>query len=219
MILLKLNKSDIYTSVFFNDYDDFKVNFEKNLQKSDNYEIRFDLFGKKDSHTLNNVLDYLLKNDINYIFTYRSQNNEELLDVYDKAINISPIIDVDINSYNFKRELFNRSKLMLSFHGNNDDNVGKIVNTMLSVKPDIYKIALNYSDLNKFLDDMQYLMKFKSETGNKIAFIPMGEENSFLRVVSGFFLSDIMYASYRFNTAPGQLSLEDYMDIYRIFKL
>ncbi len=216
---LEINKSDIYTSVFFNDYYDLKYNFEKHLQKDNNYEIRFDLFGKKDFQTLNNVLDYLLKNGINHIFTYRSHNVEELLDIYKKAINISPIIDIDINSYAFTRDMFNRSKLMLSFHGENDDNIEEIVKTMVEIKPDIYKIALNYSDLSKFFDDMQYLIKFKNEMGKKIAFIPMGEKNSFLRIISGFFLSDIMYASYKNKTAPGQLSLEEYMNIYKIFKL
>ncbi|WP_061950567.1 type I 3-dehydroquinate dehydratase [Acidiplasma cupricumulans] len=84
--------------------------------------------------------------------------------------------------------------------------------------PDIYKIALNYNDYEKFLRDLLIIMDFKKRTNKEMAFIPMGDKNSFLRVFSLITVSDIGYAKFKESTAPGQLTLDNYNEIFEILK-
>jgi len=209
---------DIFISIYFKNFNEMENAFKKNiLSFKDKYEIRYDLFDEYSEEDLVKILNFLNINNVIYIFTFRSKDNKKLINTYNIAIkNNAPIIDVDINSFNYNRYIFKNSKLMISYHGNNDDNVIKILNNIIKIKPDIYKIALTYIDNEKFINDLNEIYKFKSKNKIKIAFIPMGNKNSFLRVVSGI-VSDILYAKYINNTAPGQLSINDYNNIFKIF--
>ncbi len=209
---------DIFISIYFKNFNEMKDAFNKNiLSFKDKYEIRYDLFYEQSEENLVKILNFLNANNVMYIFTFRSKDNKKLIDTYNIAINNNaPVIDIDINSFNYDRSIFKNSKLMISYHGNNDDNVIKILNNIMKIKPDIYKIALTYTNNEKFINDLNKIYKFKSKNKIKIAFIPMGNKNSFLRVVSGI-VSDILYARYIDNTAPGQLSIEDYNNVFKIF--
>jgi len=209
---------DIFISIYFKNFNEMEDAFNKNtLSFKDKYEIRYDLFNDRSEEDLVKILNFLNANNVMYIFTFRSKDNKKLIDTYNIAINNNaPVIDIDINSFNYDRSIFKNSKLMISYHGNNDDNVIKILNNIMKIKPDIYKIALTYTNNEKFINDLNKIYKFKSKNKIKIAFIPMGNKNSFLRVVSGI-VSDILYAKYIDNTAPGQLSIEDYNNVFKIF--
>lgn len=63
------------------------------------------------------------ENKINYIFTYRGSKIADIIKVYSYAFNRAPIIDIDISNFYFKRDDFQKSRLMLSYHGNNNDDV------------------------------------------------------------------------------------------------
>ncbi len=210
---------DIFISIYFKEFNEMKNAFDKNsLSFKSKYEIRYDLFEDKSKENLIKILNFLNENNVLYIFTFRSDNNIELNNVYDTAIkNNAPIIDIDINSFNYNRDTFKNSRLMLSYHGNNNDDVIKILNRFIAINPDIYKIALTYTDNEKFIDDLDKISRFKSRYKIKIAFIPMGKNNSFLRIVSGGLVSDIVYAKYIENTAPGQLSVDDYNNMFKTF--
>jgi 3-dehydroquinate dehydratase-1 len=209
----------IYTSIFFDDFKQMKFEFEHSMKNySHHYEIRYDLFKKHSMDELEKILQYLNSIDVDYIFTFRSGEKSEIEKVYGKAINYSPpIIDIDMNSFIFKNQPFKDSKLMISYHGKNDDNVKIKLKRMEELKPDIYKIALTYIDYNKFIKDLQYIRAYKKENKVKIAYIPMGNLNSFLRVISAYFVSDYSYASYKEATAPGQITLEQFHTIFNMF--
>ncbi|MEM0139377.1 MAG: type I 3-dehydroquinate dehydratase [Ferroplasma sp.] len=215
-----ISSAKIYTSIFFQSFEEMKMEFDSGkLDVSESFELRFDLFKQHNIESLKAILGFFRKSEINYIFTYRSQNQNELESIYSSAMEFDPpIVDIDINSYKFNRDLFQNSKLMLSYHGINSDSVANKISKMATFSPDIYKIALMYSNNKKFLDDLRYLYAFKDKHKIKLAFIPMGNENTFLRLVSAFLLSDIGYASYKDNTAPGQLSISAYYKILDILK-
>jgi 3-dehydroquinate dehydratase-1 len=214
------NSCKVYTSVFFDDFAHLRREFEKGLTDySEHYEIRYDLFKYKSIENLRLILTYLNSNNIDYIFTYRSANTEELMKIYSTAINFSPpIVDVDINSFKFKRDFFADTKLMVSFHGSNDDKISIKLAAMSPLEPDIYKIALLYTDNGKFLDDLDYLYHYRLENSIKLAFIPMGENNSFLRVISAHMVSDYAYGTYRDSTAPGQIETVEFNKLLSRFK-
>ena len=212
------NLHNIYISIYFKSFNELKNAFDSGiLKKNNNYEIRFDLFELNDKNP-ENIISYMNENKINYIFTYRGSKIADIIKVYSYAFNRAPIIDIDISNFYFKRDDFQKSRLMLSYHGNNNDDVKNILKNMEMHNPDIYKIALNYNDYEKFLRDLLIIMDFKKRTNKEMAFIPMGDKNSFLRVFSLITVSDIGYAKFKESTAPGQLTLDNYNEIFEILK-
>ncbi|KJE49490.1 MULTISPECIES: type I 3-dehydroquinate dehydratase [Acidiplasma] len=212
------NLHNIYISIYFKSFNELKNAFDSGiLKKNNNYEIRFDLFELNDKNP-ENIISYMNENKINYIFTYRGSKIADIIKVYSYAFNRAPIIDIDISNFYFKRDDFQKSRLMLSYHGNNNDDVKNILKKMEMHNPDIYKIALNYNDYEKFLRDLLIIMDFKKRTNKEMAFIPMGDKNSFLRVFSLITVSDIGYAKFKESTAPGQLTLDNYNEIFEILK-
>ncbi len=205
----------VYTSVFFDDFINLKMEFERGLKDySQHYEIRYDLFKYRSTVDLKQILKYLNNNNIDYIFTFRSANLHESLKIYNTALDYTPpIIDVDIGSFHFNRSIFKESNLMLSFHGLNNDDVRLRIEKLSNFTPDIYKIALLYTDTGKFLKDLAYLYNYKLEKSAKLAYVPMGNNNSFMRIISALTVSDYAYASYKATSAPGQIETYKFMSL------
>ncbi|WP_337860286.1 type I 3-dehydroquinate dehydratase [Ferroplasma sp.] len=216
---MKSSSCIIYTSIFFDDFRQMRLEFERNLKNySNHYEIRFDLFKNRSLEELEKILEYLNSINIDYIFTFRSKEKNEIEKVYTRAMQYNPpILDIDMDSFIFKNQTFKKSKLMISYHGENDDDIQIKLKNMWELEPYIYKIALIYTNYDKFISDLQYVRLFKKEQKIKIAYIPMGTFNSFLRVISAYFVSDYSYASYTKTTAPGQISLEQFNTIFNMF--
>jgi 3-dehydroquinate dehydratase type I len=210
----------IYTSVFFDNFNTMKTEFENNLKDYPNhYEIRFDLFKDRSPESLRNALQYLNSHGIDYIFTFRSDNKEEIRNIYGIASEYRPpIVDVDVNSFVFDNNFFKNSKLMISYHGLNGDSISTKLRDISKLAPDIYKIALTYTDTAKFLSDLHFVYLYKKENMIKIAYIPMGTNNSFLRVISAYIVSDYSYASYKGPTASGQITLKQFNTIFQEFR-
>ncbi len=210
----------IYTSIFFDDFKHMKTEFENGLKDySRHYEIRYDLFRSHNTANLGEILEYLNKNSIDYIFTFRSSEIKEINKVYTAAMgNLPPIVDIDIKSYQIRRDFFKGTNLMLSYHGTNNDDIHYILEDISKFKPDIYKIALTYTDKGKFLDDLDYLYHYRIEKNVKLAFVPMGDNNGFLRLVSVGMVSDYAYASYKDKTAPGQIETQEFNSLMNRFK-
>ena len=112
------NSCIIYTSMFFPDSRQMKLEFDKNKDNfKGHYEIRYDLFNDKSLKNLEDMLMYLNSHKVDYIFTFRSADKNEIEKVYGTALKFSPpVIDIDIKSFTFNRNMFNNSKLMISFH-------------------------------------------------------------------------------------------------------
>ncbi|WMT51406.1 MAG: type I 3-dehydroquinate dehydratase [Ferroplasma sp.] len=214
------NSCKVYTSVFFVDFRHMKMEFENgSMDFSKSYEIRYDLFEHRDTVNLGQVLEYLNKNLVDYIFTFRSSQPDQITTIYTYAMNYTPpIVDVDIGSFNFRRSFFNNTNLMVSFHGLNNDNVHLVLKDMSAISPDIYKIALLYNDTGKFLDDLDYLYHYKNDHQIKLAYIPMGNNNSLFRLVSAITVSDYAYASYKHETAPGQIEASEFISLLGRFR-
>jgi 3-dehydroquinate dehydratase type I len=210
----------VYTSIFFDDFKQMEFEFENGLKDySDHYEIRYDLFKCHTTANLRKILEYLNTNSIDYIFTFRSGKIQEINKIYSTAMNYSPpIVDVDIKSFQFRRDFFSKTNLMVSYHGANKDNVRFLLRDISQFTPDIYKIAIAYTDKEKFLDDLAYLYHYKTENNVKLAYIPMGENNGFLRLVSAGIVSDYAYASYKGKTAPGQIETTEFISLINRFK-
>jgi 3-dehydroquinate dehydratase type I len=100
--------------------------------------------------------------------------------------------------------------VILSTHDFEGGRVSHMLRAMLKLGGDIFKLASSYKNAHAFLLDMSDLYTLKEELKVPIVLVPMGEKNSVLRLFSGYFLSDIVYASSGRNTAEGQLTRQEY---------
>lgn len=212
-------KSTVVVSVFDNSGDELINKLETGMLSPRNlYEIRYDLFEKKSPEDLVFLLKDLDQVDVDYIFTYRTSNPEEFQKMYSIAIDkLAPAVDMDINMYKGFQKKPVDGKMMLSFHTSNHLEIPKALSDMKKFDPDLYKIASDYRNDLDFFTDLVSLHRFKQAQRKPFSFIPMGKNNSFLRVVSAYSISDIVYARSETETAEGQMAYDDYVKIFKYF--
>lgn len=213
-------KSSIVVSVFEKNASEIIRKFESGeLPLRNLYEIRFDLFENKTADDLVEMIKDLEQLDVDYIFTYRSSSVDECQKFYGVALQkLAPAVDIDLNIYRKLDIKTMDTKLMLSFHNFSDNkNMFEAFEDMVGFHPDIYKLAVTYHSDMDFMRDLTKLSELKSVDNVPLAYIPMGKNNEFLRIVSSYFVSDIVYARIHGETAPGQLRYEEYQGIFKLF--
>lgn len=209
----------IATSIFDHDSEALMEAFKSGRRKKEQlYELRYDLFRKKDEKELSSIVDFLNSMEVDYIFTYRSTDVEDLVRFYGLASDMgTPAADIEVSVLGDLNADLKFRTLVLSHHSYSGEKIQQSCREILSLSPDIVKLASSYSRYEDFQDDFIVLQKIKKETGKCMSFIPMGSGNSFLRIVSAYVISDLAYAKEDSQTAEGQLTRSDYETFFRLF--
>ncbi|MEM0155462.1 MAG: type I 3-dehydroquinate dehydratase [Thermoplasmataceae archaeon] len=212
-------KATVVTSIFSKSSVSLLNELQRGIYNPDFlYEIRYDLFKQTSVEELRSIFEYLQKRRLNFIFTYRAAGSPLMKELYQLAIDMqAPAIDIDVSSFTgVELESFGGT-VILSTHDFQGARVSHMLRAMLKLGGNIFKLASSYASSNAFLLDMFDLYTMKEELKVPLAFIPMGERNSALRLFSGYFLSDIVYARAGQKTAEGQLTRSDYERFFRKF--
>ncbi|MGC8608697.1 MAG: type I 3-dehydroquinate dehydratase [Thermoplasmata archaeon] len=208
--------STVVTSIYDDDTHNLIEKLQrKNLSDRNLYEMRYDLFGNASLDNLYPFISALDEMDIDYIFTYRSNNPEKF---YEDAITkMVPAVDIELGYIKKMPIRPVDTKIIVSYHGKDNKNIIEKIEEMASLDFDIVKAAAYYTDIESFLNDLVSVIDFKKSSGIPISFVPMGENSGFLRIISSYFVSDLVYAKYEKDTAPGQPEMSDYLDAFRLF--
>lgn len=217
--IIKGERPEIAVSIFDSDADSLISSFTSgNRRKDALYEIRYDLFHTKSTNELGIILAFLEGMQADYIFTFRSDNPDELSEYYGVASDLgTKCADIETGVYDSIRKSVNFNTLMLSHHSYTGESVLDTYNAILKEKPQIIKLASEYTSYASFQEDFISLQERKKKDGFCLSFIPMGERNSFLRIMSAYVLSDIVYAREAEGTAGGQFTEEQYRKFFSTF--
>lgn len=180
------------------------------------YEIRYDLFSTRSLKDLEYLISKLSEIGISHIFTFRG-SGEEALEYYDRAVAMGvSAVDVDVSiSGSLKKRPEN---LIVSMHLKDRRPSEKEVQDLFEIDSDLLKIAVVYSGYEEFMEDC--LTASRIRKGNEKAFtlIPMGSNSKSMRVASLILVSDLAYARTDRETAEGQLTYEEYRELFRIIE-
>ncbi|AKA47878.1 hypothetical protein IX51_00895 [uncultured archaeon] len=218
-VVLDGSRTEIAASIFDDDSASLMRSFESGRRDfSTLYEVRYDLFSSRSGKELQNVLDYLNHYGADYIFTFRSEDPELLSQYYGIAADSGvPAADIEIAVYEAIRNDAGFNTLMLSHHSYSGESVVPAYEAIMKQAPDIVKLASRYDEYSSFQDDFLKLQELKQDSGKCMSYIPMGRPNSFLRIMSAYVLSDLVYAKESGETGEGQLTGEEYAGFFKLF--
>lgn len=199
---------EVITSVFGSNPDDLFAKLSSVATDTSRiFEIRFDLFTDRDMETLAAITGYMNRRKLRYVFTYRTEDTDDALEKYLFAARNSALaVDLDMILKELVTDLKGKTPVILSYHGNGQWNLQGILNDMMTFQPQSYKIANTYGDTAHFLNDLAAIATKKSKIENPLSFVPMGNGNGFLRLVSACLVSDFAYSKLDTESAPGQLA-------------
>jgi len=211
-----LTKGLLATSIFGHDSFDIISKFDSGHYDKDSlFEIRYDMFDVIDKKDLDNLLKNLTKRDVDYIFTFRSNDHARVKELYRIAMDLDvPAVDIDYSAYSSLHPYITGTSTILSYHSYSMEPLNRILTKIRRRECDVYKVAIKYSDATEFFKDISRVIRFKSITDKPLSFIPMGSMNSFLRVISAVYVSDLNYAMDENATAEGQISVSDFKIMY-----
>ncbi len=183
--------------------------------KRDLVEIRYDLLSRRSENDLQNLLSQLSSMQLPYIFTYRTEDEEEARIFYSIAVeNDAPAIDVDMRISGI---VAGSGCMIRSYHGTHPDLSEDLLKNLLKMRSDVVKVAVAYESRTDFLTDVFLMQKVFSGIDRPLCFSPMGKDG-FIRAVAAYFISDFVYASGGRSTAPGQLDPDQYRSIFKLFR-
>ncbi len=181
---------------------------------SDIIEIRYDLFLERSEKDLQSLLSGLSLLQLSYIFTYRTDSVEEALRYYGIAADSgAPAIDVDIRLPDVSS---GKSLRFSSYHGEHTSVSRDLLRQLLSAGPDVVKLGISYENREDLLSDINTIEEEYNGIDRPLCFSPMGND-SFMRAVAAYFVSDFVYAAGSGKTAPGQLTAGQYRSIFRLY--
>lgn len=213
------SRPSIAVSIYDRDADSLIHSLSSDRRRKEAlYEIRYDLFHRRNGTELRKMLEFLNGTETDYIFTFRSDDRERLSEFYGIASDSGvPAADVEIDVYDAVGKDTRFKTMMLSHHSYEGESVLEKYRSIASHRPQIVKLASKYADFKSFQNDFVSLQKLKEKDSQCLSFIPMGKENSFLRIMSAYVLSDIVYAKETDSTAEGQLTEKEYLEFFRLF--
>lgn len=212
-------RSKVAVSIFDRDSTSLMQSFESGTRDLGSlYEIRYDMFSNRSPSELEKILKYLNHYGVDYIFTFRSSDEAELLEYYGIASDLGvPAADVEIAVFDRIRKNLTMENLIISHHSFTGNSIIPEYRNIVEKSPAIIKLASRYNDYGSFQADLQELQNLKEKNRTCLSFIPMGRENSFLRVISAYVVSDLVYARETGETGEGQLTESDYMKFFEYF--
>lgn len=214
-VSLDPGKPTIITSLFSEDSASLisLLSSDRRL-KSRLLEIRYDLFAGRSARDLHRILGYLGENAYSYVFTYRSSSQSETEMYYGIAAdNSAPAVDIDISQIMWAGE---HKFVIASYHGTQGDVTQDLLQSLREQMSQAVKLAISYASKEAFLSDLATVTKFFDFADKPVCFSPMGEF-SFMREVAAYFISDLVYASYRIPTAEGQVTEDRLRKVLDLF--
>jgi 3-dehydroquinate dehydratase / shikimate dehydrogenase len=188
---------------------------------ADLVEIRFDHWHETDIPL---VLDHLKSNPskIPVIATYRARNQggeapdeaalrkkfwQQLGDEFWAVDQEEDVVDSATNV----------GHTVLSYHdfGKCAENKSAIFDRLLSEKPSVIKYAYMAHDITDTIDAWK-MLKTAEEVSQPAVIISMGEAGKITRVLGPAYGSEWTYGSIGKQTAPGQISVQDLVNLYRV---
>ncbi len=222
-------KKPPYIACVINDTDVHALN-KKSLDVSDVIELRIDMFKDLSLNHIRNTFevakDRFDKPIIATVRDIKEGGAKEIADrlrLYESAMPFADFIDVEINSsaiLNGVRKVLNGRFLIGSYHNfqstPDDDFLYEIEKKGRLAGVDIVKIAVTA----KNRDDLIRLMLFTLRHKDKgIITMSMGEEGAPSRIISTVFGSLMAYGFVSKPSAPGQLSISQLLEIFKLIKL
>ncbi len=200
--------------------------------KADLIELRLDYLQDLKSLNLEKIIS---KCKIPVIVTIRTKkeggffdgNDRDRMEVFNKAINVQAgYIDVEFSSSrNIIDKLVrqrNKTRIIISYHNfrKTPNNLFEIYDKIKLLNPDMTKIVTRAKSVSDNFKTFELIKQANKEKKKIIAFC-MGELGQFSRIMGKILGSKIAYASLQKDkeSAPGQMSLKELNEIYRIKKL
>lgn len=205
--------------------------FEENLlyckeRGADIIELRVDLFENRNPDFLLECIKNVQEAGMKTILTIRSEEEggsrvENRLELFRRCAPHSDYTDIELSSQNLipeVRELVKGAgkKLIVSYHNFDITPANWILKEVFREArrwgADLVKVSVR---ANSYEDTARLLCLAREEKGEKII-IAMGEKGKVSRVAGFIFGSVISYAFVGSAVAPGQLSLEELVELRRI---
>lgn len=209
----------IVTSAYGKSADDFIESF-KNGKRNESYlyEIRYDLFKSRNLQDAKRILDFLNDRSVDYIFTFRSEETDLALSYYEVASRCeATAVDIEFSVWKEIQDKGSYKTLILSYHSFDGNSILAHYKEISSAGSDVIKLASTYNKFDSYNEDLLGLKEMKARDRKCLAFVPMGRNNAFLRVFSGYVLSDLVYAKEDTETAEGQLTRGQYENFFSSF--
>ncbi|MFA6119276.1 MAG: shikimate dehydrogenase [Parachlamydiales bacterium] len=109
-------------------------------------------------------------------------------------------------------------KIITSYHNfeNTPDDLKEVLKSIRNPYATFYKIA---TQAKNSIDSLKVLEFLKENNDGSLIAIPMGDNGSFVRVISKIYGNKITYANVDKKNALGQISLEDLLNVYNYRKI
>ncbi len=226
-----MNRGKICVSVCAENADEFIEKIKRAAEFADVIELRFDCL-ETDYETLFIPLNELLENvDWKFLFTFRpkSQGGKRNLSFdqwncfWNSGIDVlASMVDKEIELIDENNDVFS-PRIICSHHildSHNDNIIHIYQNITSNEQVEIVKIAVQANEITDSLAVWKLLEKAKSENKQLIP-IAMGEAGKWTRILGLAYGSPITYASLEEGneTAPGQISAQDLIEVYRVREL
>jgi len=227
-----MNSGKICVSVCADSVDAFveKINSAKN--SADIIEIRFDCLSSSDAIEL---LKHLVPvpNDGKYLFTNRPSNEggqramqlRERLEFWDQAfLTKDPdfLIDVEPEAPILAATKKNSVQRIVSYHSFQPDiaDVATAWSTLSALSDGITKVAVTVNDADDAIS-VWSLVQRAGQDGREIIPIAMGEAGKWTRILGLAHGAFLTYAALESGSevAPGQISVRDMIDVFRVKEL
>ncbi len=146
------------------------------------------------------------------------------LELYKSAISMSDLVDVEINSKDLLiqvKNILNTDTLLIGSYHNfdstpDDEFLEEIVAKGKNLGADIIKIAVTAAHREDLLRLLFLTFRHKD---SGIITMSMGDEGAPSRIISPIFGSLIIYGYATSPSAPGQLSISQLLEIFKLIKL
>ena len=198
----------------------------KNAKQAEAIEIRLDYLDSIDLEKIKKLQNYT---DKKIIFSLRNKEHGGKYLQHDKKkyfdltrlFSLKPDFfdlehDTSLEFMEKMKNLYPDIKIIFSYHNFDytPDNLDEILQKLKkNPHADFYKIA-TYA--KNSIDALKILEFIKNNQNENLIAIPMGENGSFVRVVSNIYNNKITYAYVDKKNALGQISIDDMTNVYSI---
>ncbi|GAB4185285.1 MAG: shikimate dehydrogenase [Simkaniaceae bacterium] len=198
--------------------------------KAEGYELRLDCLEEIDKEKIKNLID---KASTPIIFTLRKssqggnfmEGEEKQKEILLGLVDLQPaFIDLEYDtSLSTAQELLDRSldtRLICSIHDfeKTPESIDEFFLQLKLFPAHIYKIATYARSINDALKMVRFVIANKRMNKNVVG-ICMGEKGQITRILSPIIGNFINYCCLEKEAAPGQLALEELLDVYHYDKL
>lgn len=213
----------IICPIFYRDTKDFQKELKNTEQsKADMIEIRLDRYLQNNpNEDLIEKLGQICSSSKKILYTIRTSKEGGEADLSDfeyeklihRLIDLKGLVDIEVSRLKNFETIPNLEKAVLSYHNfeKTPSDLEEIWSSMEKYHPYIQKIAVMPQAKEDVLRLMQSCCSHKTQS-KKIA-ISMSQIGKISRIIGDVFESDYTFASLYTSSAPGQVSIDNLVDI------